>query len=431
MVKKDRTHKSEQGVANMSVKRLVAIGFIFVIATAAWFALGLSVVVRTQAKDTVLGEAVAGLWGTEQTQKAPSFRGRTASGPVAVELVGSDVGAKFRLDQRRKGLLWYATYVVDFSGAYSVSNPTTSTVQGAMVFAFPNASGLYDGFSVTVGGREVPVSYRDGAASAQFDLPPRSTAPVKVSYRTNGLNRWTYVPSPNGVAVLRDFTLAMRTDFTKVDYPDNGVSPTSQPSTPSGRVLVWHYDRVVSGRPIGIIMPRPLNPGPIVSRITFFAPVSLLFFFAALVILTATGGARLHPMHYLFLAAAFFAFDLLLAYLADQININVAFAIAASVSVLLVVAYLRVVIGWNRVLVEIAVSQFVFLVLFSYSFFLKGLTGLAITIGSVLTLAFFMWKTAGVDWNTVFARTDRRLPALPGDYSPPSAEPTPTQVPPS
>jgi len=409
----------------MSVKRLIAIGFIFVIATVAWFALGASVVVRTQSADTVLGAAVAGLWGTEQTQEAPSFRGQDASGPAGVDLVSSDVAARFRLDQRRKGLLWYATYVVDFSGAYSLANPSTSTVQGTMDFAFPDPSGLYDGFTVRVGGREVPVDYRDGAATAQFELPPRSTVPVVVTYRTNGLNRWTYIPSPKGVAVLRDFTLAMSTDFSNVDYPDDGVSPTRRDHNEDGWTLVWHYDRVVSGRPIGIIMPRPLNPGPIVSRITFFAPVSLLFFFAALVILTATGGAKLHPMHYLFLAAAFFAFDLLLAYLADQIDINLAFAIAALVSVLLVVGYLRVVIGWNRVLVEIAVSQFVFLVLFSYSFFLKGLTGLAITIGSVLTLAFFMWKTAGVDWNAVFEKSPRPS-AVPAEYRPAPAAAPPT-----
>ncbi|MEI6526412.1 MAG: hypothetical protein WCP62_10315, partial [Planctomycetota bacterium] len=54
--------------------------------------------------------------------------------------------------------------------------------------------------------------------------------------------------------------------------------------------------------------------------ITAFAPVSLLFFFAALILLTATSGIRLHPVHYGFLAAAFFAFDLLLAYLADQLS---------------------------------------------------------------------------------------------------------------
>jgi hypothetical protein len=414
----------------MSVKRLVAIGFIFVIATAAWFALGASVVVRTQSVDTVVGAAVAGLWGTEQTQEAPIFRATDASGPAGVDLASSDVAAKFRLDQRRKGLLWYATYVVDFSGAYSVANPATSTVQGTMDFAFPDPSGLYDGFTVRVGDREVPVTYRNGSATAQFELPPRSTVPVAVSYRTNGLNRWTYAPSPKGVAVLRDFTLAMKTDFSKVDYPDNGVSPTRRDRSDDGWMLVWHYDRVVSGRPIGLVMPRPLNPGPIVSRITFFAPVSLLFFFAALVILTATGGTKLHPMHYLFLAAAFFAFDLLLAYLADLININVAFAIAALVSVLLVVGYLRVVIGWNRVLVEIAVSQFVFLVLFSYSFFLKGLTGLAITIGSVVTLAFFMWKTAGVDWNAVFERSARPTGEPPGAYPAPASAPATARYPP-
>jgi len=149
-------------------------------------------------------------------------------------------------------------------------------------------------------------------------------------------------------------------------------------------------------------MPTPMNPGPLVSRITFFAPVSLLFFFAALVLLTATSGVRLHPVHYGFLAAAFFSFDLLLAYLADRVDINVAFAIAAVTSVALVLGYLRVVVGQSRALFEIGVSQFVFLVLFAYSFFFEGYTGLAITIGSVLTLAYFMTKTAHVDWETVF-----------------------------
>ena len=100
----------------MSVKRLLAIAFIFVLATAAWFALGASVVVRTQSADSRLGAAVAGLWGTEQTQDAPSFKASEGTRPVAVDLVGSDVKADFRLDQRRKGLLWYATYVVDYAG---------------------------------------------------------------------------------------------------------------------------------------------------------------------------------------------------------------------------------------------------------------------------------------------------------------------------
>jgi inner membrane protein involved in colicin E2 resistance len=225
--------------------------------------------------------------------------------------------------------------------------------------------------------------------------------------------------------MVRDFKLVMATDFAKIDYPEDGVSPTSIARSGAGWNLQWNYSSVVSGRPIGLVMPVPPNPGPLVARITAFAPVSLLFFFAALILLTATSGVRLHPMHYGFLAAAFFAFDLLLAYLADQIDINVAFVIAAVTSVALVVGYLLVVVGRNRALVEIAISQFVFLVLFSYSFFFSGFTGLAITIGAVLTLAYFMGKTAGVDWEVVFPKKPPRIMQPPQWVAQPPPEPFP------
>jgi hypothetical protein len=217
--------------------------------------------------------------------------------------------------------------------------------------------------------------------------------------------------------VLEDLTLVMNTDFEEIDFPDDGVSPTVEEPTEEGWELVWRYDSLVSGRPIGLVMPKPLNPGPVASRTAFFAPVSLLFYFAALVLLMATAGVKLHPMHYAFLAAGFFAFQLLFAYLADRVDIGVTFAISAGVSMVLCVGYLWLVIGWGRALVEVAVSQFVFMVLFSFSFFFEGLTGLAIAIGSVLTLAYFMARTGRVDWNEIFARQKRP----PARYVPPPA----------
>jgi hypothetical protein len=394
----------------MSGKRLFAIGIIFILATGMWLALAGSVQIRTSDTTDRLGDAVGGLWGSAQTQSAPEFRSVGTTGSGRLEIQGSDITADFELNQRRKGLLWYATYVVDFQAAYTVSNPATGPADVTMTFAFPDAAGTYDGFAVKVGGTEVPVKYVNGSAEATFKLAGGGSAKVATGYRTNGMERWVYLPSPNGAGVVKDFHLTMKTDFADVDYPSDGVSPTLVASADGGKRLVWSYESVVSGRPIGLIMPAPLNPGPLVARITAFAPVSLLFFFAALVLLTATNGVRLHPVHYGFLAAAFFAFDLLLAYLADQIDINIAFVIASVVSVALVVGYLTVVVGRTRALVEIAISQFVFLVLFSYSFFFPGVTGLAITIGAVLTLAFFMAKTAKVDWEEVFPKK----PARPG-----------------
>ena len=78
------------------------------------------------------------------------------------------------------------------------------------------------------------------------------------------------------------------------------------------------------------------------------------------------------------------------------------FATAAAVSMLLVVSYLRVVTGMRRALLSAGSAQFVFLVLFSYAFFFEGFTGLAITVGAILTLFVLMQMTARVSWDEVF-----------------------------
>jgi inner membrane protein involved in colicin E2 resistance len=157
-------------------------------------------------------------------------------------------------------------------------------------------------------------------------------------------------------------------------------------------------------------LPERLNPGPFAARVTFFAPVSLLFFLTVMVILGMTTGTSLHPMHYWFIAAAFFAFHLLLAYLVDHISVNAAFAIAASVSLGLVVSYLRVVTGMRRALLGAGLAQAIFLILFSYAFFFEGFTGLAITIGAVVTLFVLMQMTARVSWDDVFASQPQARP---------------------
>jgi hypothetical protein len=103
-------------------------------------------------------------------------------------------------------------------------------------------------------------------------------------------------------------------------------------------------------------------------------------------------------MHYFFLAASFFAFHLLLAYLVDHISIHAAFVICSAVSIFLVVSYMRIVAGQRFAFVEVALTQLVYLVGFSYAFFFNGFTGLAVTIGAIVTLFIVMQMTARIDW---------------------------------
>ena len=158
-------------------------------------------------------------------------------------------------------------------------------------------------------------------------------------------------------------------------------------------------------------LPQKLQPGPLAGQISFFAPVSLLFFIVVVIVITLIKRIDLHPMHIFFVSAAFFAFHLLLAYLVDHISIHLAFIISSIVSMLLVVSYLRIAVGKRFAFVEAAGAQLVYLILFSYAFFFKGFTGLAVTIGSIVTLFVLMQMTARLNWSEVFSRTPRKSAA--------------------
>jgi hypothetical protein len=54
-------------------------------------------------------------------------------------------------------------------------------------------------------------------------------------------------------------------------------------------------------------------------------------------------------------------------------------------------------------LVLSGVHGILYLVLFSYAFFFKGFTGLAVTIGSILTLFAVMQMTGRINWREKFA----------------------------
>jgi inner membrane protein involved in colicin E2 resistance len=156
---------------------------------------------------------------------------------------------------------------------------------------------------------------------------------------------------------------------------------------------------LVSASAIGIELPQLLNPGPLATKVTLFAPASLLFFFFVVAVLSQVRGHELHPMHYFWFSCAFFAFHLLFAYLVDRWAILTSFAIASAVSVFLVVSYARLFVGWKFALREMGIAQVLYLVLFSYTFFWDGFTGLAITIGAIATLFFVMQVTGRTNWS--------------------------------
>jgi hypothetical protein len=413
----------------MSPTRLLAVIFIFGCTSVAWLTLGISVEHRSGEADQQLAQEVARLWGDHHEQAPPevwverpgqeietiqekdeegALRTRKVTRHVVrrvpLSLESSRVTMDLRLEPRRKGLLWYDTWVGEYRARYTVHNPDDETRTVRLRFPFPSVEAIYDGFRLRLNDRDLPFGGDlEKDASARVTLPARAEGRLEVEYRTRGLGPWMYALGTGAVQQVRDFELVVTTNFADVDFPAGTLSPTTMDREPSGRRLTWRFESLVTGQKIGVDPPDRLNPGPFAARVTFFAPVALLFFMTVLVILGMVRGPSLHPMHWFFLSAAFFAFHLLLAYLVDHVNVHLAFAVSAATSVFLVVSYLRTVAGARYALWRAGLAQVVFLVLFGYSFFLEGYTGLTITVGAIVTLFVLMQSTARVDWGELFA----------------------------
>ncbi|MGH9710846.1 MAG: inner membrane CreD family protein, partial [Candidatus Acidiferrales bacterium] len=271
-----------------------------------------------------------------------------------------------------------------------------------LCFPLPTKQAIYDDVRMTANDQPLQLTTTKGILSGRTAVAARNRVVLQVSYHSQGLDTWQYNLGDE-VTEVKNFSLTMRTHFGGFDFPENALSPTEESKSGDGWELKWDYRSLLSGFQIGMRMPEKVQPGPLAGRISYFAPVSLLFFFFVVFILTMLRGIEFHPMNYFFLACAFFAFHLLLAYLVDHISIHGAFVICSTVSLFLVWSYLRLVIG-TRFAMEAGVAQFAYLILFSYAFFFQGFTGLTITIGAILTLFSVMQATAEIRWTEKFAR---------------------------
>jgi inner membrane protein involved in colicin E2 resistance len=413
-------------------RRIAAILMIFAGTSIAWLILGATIFSRTESAYSSLSGRVASSWGAPQEQGPPEIecvwqearivaseengkqvkREVVSKKSLQVPLDSSRINADFHIDYRQKGLVWFSTYRVTFEGEYGFRNPTESERVVEIRLPLPAKEAVYDGLSLQVDGKPLPLRISGNEVNAETVLPAGAQAVLKAGYRSQGQRNWRYrfgqepaTPNDNGqVSQEKDFHMVLHTDFGGFDFPENSLSPTEKHQTASGWELHWDFQNLVSGFNVALKMPEKLQPGPLAGKISFFAPVSLLFFFFIIFMLSTLRGTDLHPMNYFFLAGAFFAFHLLLAYLADHVSIYAAFAISSMVSIALVVSYLRLVVNLRFALVDAALAQFIYLVLFSYAFFFEGFTGLTITIGAILTLFVVMQMTGRIHWDEKFVR---------------------------
>lgn len=393
----------------MKLAHLITIIAIFVCTTLAWWVLGGVITGRTNHVSYQTGDSVSGRWGPPLIQKHPGARYTSSNGSkVSLQPAKSDVKVQLAYQPVKMGLLWHRTYGVTFEGHYTLTNTTAITQTLDIDVELPSGNTLLDKINFTLGAgdkaRRSVAAPEQGVITDSVQLAPGESIPVTVSYECRGMDYWRYAFAD--ASRIRDFTLTMNTDFTDVNFPIS--SPTKREDTDDGMQLIWKYEDAISAPGIGMEMPRELNAGPVAAQISFYAPLSLLLFFGVIIITALSRGISLHPVNYFFLAAGFFAFPLLFSYMLDIVPVHLSFVIAALTSLVLVCGYLRAAAGTFLFRVAV-VAQTAYMVLFSYSFFFKGLTGLTLTIGGIVTLGVLMALTAKLDWSQKLGAVSPRL----------------------
>ena len=416
------------------VLRILGIGFAFALTAIAWLTLGGVTSSRTSEQQLQLDGRVSDLWGRSQSQSAPRLQQEWVEEVPKIEYVKDDKGNRsevrriervqrtaeasvastratvdLRLDQRRKGLLWFPLYDVAFDGTWTYQHGEPDR-DLRILFAFPDTQGIYDGFYFRVNGQNhsASLSPADGRISAVVPVKFGETVEIESGYRSRGMRTWEYKPT-DGVGQIEDFLLTMTTDFSSIDFPALTMSPSRRETADGGWKLEWGFSRLVSGYGIGMAMPERIQPGELASEMSFSAALPLGLFFLWIYVLGLLRGTEIHPVNYLFIAGAFFAFNLLFSYTADHLPLEWAFLLASVVSVGLVVSYLRLVVGPRFAFLEAGLAQILYQVGFSAAHLGEGYTGLTITVLGIVTLFALMQLTGRVNWSTVLQA--KRAPA--------------------
>ena len=425
----------------MTALRFFLIILIYVGASVAWLILGGTIEWRTADCSKALSEKVTALWGPSGlVQTAPDL-----SSFGVGDLTRSEIKVSFDHENRYMGLVWFSTYTVSFSGAYTLAPRTAGDGPDTFAFELPPGARAFENLSIAIDAQEQNIAAAKSGNRLGVRVPADGKEHVvTVTYRTQGRDRWIYdlafgreekpggsahgrfdgnePPDNSQAALVKAFSLVATMNFRDIAYPEGCVSPTPHKAEAAegGMKAEWRFQNRSTRERVGIEMPSRENAGPIAARMSFHAPVSLLFFFTVMFTIMLLKKVPLHPMHYLFISAGFFSFHILMAYLVDHVDIHQVFWICAIVSVFLVISYMRLVAGVKFAVFYAGLAQLVYLIGFSYAFFFTGWTGLTVVIVAIITLFVLMQTTGRLNWNEVFAAKPPPAPPAPVSPAPPA-----------
>lgn len=404
----------------MDIPKLLWVVLIFIVVSILWVTLGVKMELTTRSISSAgMDEIKMSHWGGEINQKAPIQNvGEVEVSEIEEEMVrteeidikeeekemtkkrvsfiSEDISVEIDVDYKKKGLITYNTYQVDFSGKYVLKNRDEEEELRNFTFMLPQDVIMFSNLNFAVDGEEIPDDDITDGLNWTGALQPEEVKEIEVSYSARGLNEWSYMLGKN--VKHNDFRMEIVVDGENIDLWEGSLSPTEIEGVEDGRRWIWDFDQVITDKGIGISVEKALNPFAIAKNLSFAGPLSFFLYLIALITMLIIREKELHPMHFAFIASAYFVFNLLLAYLVKYIPVPYAFSISFLVSFALIVSFMWRILGLKFTLFENGIFLVLFLLVFPLSFFTVN-RGLILVITGIVALAMLMHLSARFKWS--------------------------------
>jgi len=400
--------------------------------TIIWLVLGAKMDFKTKQVSLKAQDSLVGNWGSSITQEPPSlvkltegeeFVAQPTSPPPpdvweeeqaeysteqvtppatqlkpqgeAVPFSKENITVNIDADYRKKGLITFNTYSVEFGGEYSAVNDTDQVQRWH--FSFPlsqTAAMLYD-LSFTVNGEQATDDDLSDGFDWEGEVANGEQLSFSIEYSARGIDSWLY--SLAGRSLHNEITLDMTVNQTKNDIPDTSLSPVEVKPTEDGERLLWTFQNLMSDKSIGINIPKAENHFLTVRNLTYWMFLPFLLYVTALTLMLIAKKKELHPLHYLFLGGAFVSFSLLLAYILPYWGLWITFAIAVVASIAMTLTYLARLTSTRFAVWDGGKYLYLFLVGFPISFFTEY-RGIVLVLIGVVALILLMQDTVQHRW---------------------------------
>lgn len=404
----------------MKILRYAMISIFWAGFSIAAIAIGIRIESRHQDSYTKNMASVRQIWGGNLEQSPPSLTYETmgtreyenkTTGAIQVqkttveEQIGFESQAldiKLIQNIRKKGLLIFPGFNLEFSANYIFSNPTEKVSKLFFRMRLPTGAGNVNNIEVTLDGKPYTgdTNFVDGI-DWSGTMNPKETHTISIKYKSQGTRYFQY--SLGGQqSEVKKLRASLWTNYEIYKIPDGSMVPAKQDSESGNSLLVWEGENLVTGQNIALELDVKGNYGEVASKLFLYSPFSLFLFVASILLFSAAKEISLHPMHYLFIIASFFVFYLLGSYLMSYIEVIYGIFLSLFVSSGILIYYSSLIGKGKTFLNSILVSVVIFQWFFSIAFFFPEHTGLLITLASIAAFVLLLKYTAETDWENKF-----------------------------